>query len=1006
MVSLPSSEVSRPKRPLHYLKIALRRQRYNLMLRRAELLLRMNREEQARQLLRQWDHRLTNNMRTREVINTAFAGRPSPPGITKLRHKDFSDRLERWMKRGNLTRVLWIATQFESIGKPMPRAAGLYLEKHIVSEDGRRQLRAAANKALKDAPFSPFLVYFYAALHSKAGEYLEAGKIVQDAMSRLSETKHDTPEEEARSRRTFAALKHVWRVVDLVAREQMGWLDTSGRSAKVADGKKKSVSFKEPLLEARNVDGYLSACQTEFENAATPHARVKAIADMLRQSVRRQYSYHKAYALAEESIDQMTEELAGLTADVDPAQLDETEAVHIVNTLLSALGTYRTLRRAEGLERIKSQIEAFAAAGAPETAIWLALPELVLDDDPDWVRRSRNIRRALPVAPTKAHEVKAYFKWALWVRAFEEADRIFRKIPQGQRETVSALYYVNILQRQSRFEEALEVLQGLHVRLLCQPAKLNPLQHWNLLRRHAELQFLIDTADAFAAVPQPQDPKGVLVIAARNIDQLRKYPLVVLMEMRRRGWASVCLVEGLLPRESTGNADVDLLNGCITMECRLSPEAAKVFPQLEDFVAAPQEGRIEWMGLNLQHSLLEDARINRRAYDVDFTCPALTGTLQKLCDWTELAARATVFAHERLSKQDIRAGFTALFNSRLPDTLFRLYCDKVGDPKSFFALQTANGYENYFANFSHEISTRCVIRNVTAYNEVRSASFPRPAFFEEYYQANHHRAEEILETVEHIATAKRTSGPVRKADPEAEACEAQIHEWRAKGGKVACLFGRVVCDSAVPFDGGPVHADFKSWLLDSIEAVRGSDTLLLIKPHPHELNEEIATYLNQYFFDLLPDDLPENVIKLGHRWFDITALSRFTDLGLIYNGTVAIEMSLLNIPCIQANHFGPIDYPVKHHVPESPEHYRRMLRFEDPVAPHPEMRARAGLWLDYMSNGRFALDYRYHARPVTNKVVYPPYWIKEDLDTYLKKGDPHVSLLADRITGEAIEPTA
>ncbi|WP_371399029.1 hypothetical protein [Marinovum algicola] len=130
MVSLPSSEVSRPKRPLHYLKLTLRRHRYNLMLRRAELLLRMKRQEQARQLLRQWDHRLTNNMRTREVINTAFAGRPSPPGITKLRHKDFSDRLARWMKRGNLARVLWIATQFESIGKPMPGRRALSRKAH------------------------------------------------------------------------------------------------------------------------------------------------------------------------------------------------------------------------------------------------------------------------------------------------------------------------------------------------------------------------------------------------------------------------------------------------------------------------------------------------------------------------------------------------------------------------------------------------------------------------------------------------------------------------------------------------------------------------------------------------------------------------------------------------------------------------------------------------------------------------------------------------------------
>jgi len=93
-------------------------------------------------------------------------------------------------------------------------------------------------------------------------------------------------------------------------------------------------------------------------------------------------------------------------------------------------------------------------------------------------------------------------------------------------------------------------------------------------------------------------------------------------------------------------------------------------------------------------------------------------------------------------------------------------------------------------------------------------------------------------------------------------------------------------------------------------------------------------------------------------------------------------------------------------VPRSTEHYHQMLRFEVPVDPHPEMRARAALWLDYMSNGRFALDYRYHARPVTNKVVYPPYWVKEDLNAYLKNGDPHVSLLAARVIGKATEPTS
>lgn len=229
-------------------------------------------------------------------------------------------------------------------------------------------------------------------------------------------------------------------------------------------------------------------------------------------------------------------------------------------------------------------------------------------------------------------------------------------------------------------------------------------------------------------------------------------------------------------------------------------------------------------------------------------------------------------------------------------------------------------------------------------------------------------------------------------------------DWRAKGGKVACLFGRVVCDSAVPFDGGPVHADLKDWLRHSIEAVRGTQTLLLIKPHPHELNEQIATYLNQYFTDLLDGELPDNVIVLGHRWFDITALARFVDLGLVYNGTVAVEMALLNIPCVLCNHFGPIDYPLGHIVPQSRDHYAALLRFETEPQGAPDMRARAALWLDYMSNGRFALDYRYHERPVTNKVVYPPLWIAEDLERYFEQGDPHVLELAGRITGSHSEP--
>ena len=992
------------------LKHAIRRKGYAALLSSGELLVRLGRIEQARDLMTRSEDRLLNNRRTRNLLNTVFAGHPCSAKITEIRRKDLIDKLKRPIERRNFPRILELATEFEALNKPVPRNVGDMLASELGTTAGRQRLKEAAQKTLEKAPLSPFLIYLSSSLRAKDGEFEDASRFVRSAMDSLAAQTHDTEAQRKRAKKTFAALSNNWRVIDQIAREQMGWSassdsDAEGNKSGAKSGAKSELAFNEPLLQARDEDGYLAACLSDFNKAEGLLNRVKTIADMLRQSTRRQFTYHKAYAQANDCIDSLQSDLASLT-QTDVAALSEAKAIKVVQTLARALWVYRTLDRAADVEALKQQLLDFGRQGPDVSALWLLLPELVLEDSPVWRTHARTLRRTLPLLPEKEHQLKAYLRWALWARAFTEAGKVFFKLPRPLREGMSALYYVNILQRESRFDTALEVLSGIHTKILSQPARVNPLQHWNLMRRQGELKFLSETAEAFARVPMPSTPKGVIVVGARNLDQLRKYPLVVMMELRRQGWAVISFVEGLLPRETTGVKEIDLLNGCITIERRLSPEAVKVFPKLEGFVAAPEKGRVDWMGLNLTHSLLEDARINRRAYDVDFSCPALTGTLSRLCEWTELFGRATVFANEALGRKKISCGLASLFNSRLPDTVFRLYCDKAGDPYEFFALQTANGYENYFANFANEISTRCVIRNVTRFNEVRSASFPRPAFFESYYKTNEDKTEAVLERVEHIATAKRTTGPAEKTiDPEAAACEARIHAWREKGGKVACLFGRVVCDSAVPFDGGPVHDDFKKWLWSSIDAVRGSDTMLLIKPHPHEMNEQIATYLNQYFFDLLPEDLPDNVVLLGHRWFDITALGRFTDLGLIYNGTVAVEMALLNIPCIQANHFGPIDYPLGHYAPKSPEHYRAMLRFDEPVLPDPEMRPRAAMWLDYMSNGRFALDYRYHARPVTNKVVYPPYWVKDDLEMYFTKGDPHVVTLAGRVIGTHSEPT-
>ena len=71
-----------------------------------------------------------------------------------------------------------------------------------------------------------------------------------------------------------------------------------------------------------------------------------------------------------------------------------------------------------------------------------------------------------------------------------------------------------------------------------------------------------------------------------------------------------------------------------------------------------------------------------------------------------------------------------------------------------------------------------------------------------------------------------------------------------------------------------------------------------------------------------------------------------------------------------------------------------MLKGEVELECDNELRYKSALWLFYMGSSLFTTDYRYHSRPVTNKVLYPPYWFNKDVNRYLTKGDQNVRKLA------------
>ena len=403
----------------------------------------------------------------------------------------------------------------------------------------------------------------------------------------------------------------------------------------------------------------------------------------------------------------------------------------------------------------------------------------------------------------------------------------------------------------------------------------------------------------------------MIVIAPRNLHQLTRYPLVVLLEMKRQGWAVVPLFEGLLPKEETGDLGLDLLNGCLTLNRRVHPAVKDRFAPVGSFEWDSGTGRLEIDGLDLSHAVWEDSAINRRRYSIDYQCPALRSYASGLAEQTRLVAMAIDHLRRHAAQYDLRVGLMSLFNHRLPDALFRFYCEKFGSPESFFYLHASNGYENYFKNFSTPVSSRFVLRNMTASPTARSASFPLPENFESYYQARRHTAGALLEKFEDVTKVKRSTAGNRGVPAEALEVDRRIAAWRASGRHVACAFGKVPFDSGVPFDGGPVHANMKDWLNDCIRAARGSDTLLLIKPHPHEMNNKIAAFPTQYFHELIEEDGGENLVMLGHNWFDLHDMKSRIDLGLIYNGTAAIELGSTRSPLHSRQPFCPGGLPYR-----------------------------------------------------------------------------------------------
>jgi hypothetical protein len=904
---------------------------------------------------------------------------------------------------GSLEDILHTLVEYESARKTAPHKYGIYLEPYLTDDIKLKLLGKSAENLLLKYPDSVMLLYFRTVALAKHDKLSEANTLISRAIvdSRIHKDEFDTF---ISTKRTIALLK-IWRILDQIAREKMKWADGDNIASTNYNeyefltlynpfnnnefDVQLSLFFAESALQGKNIDAYLATCKIAYKKANKISEKLKVIFAIRRQGLRRLANYHQPYNLAKDLFIELRDDFKEYISF-------EKKPEKTVPLLRTIMNVSRALGFQEDFDSAKKELIKISLSQNGKSVKWLSAFALVEADPIENYEISKKIINSTTDSPKSMSDIQHYLSWANLTQEYQKGYNFFSKQPMKVKRHKVALVYVKILQRLGKFQEATKISKEVHAAMLARPHQLCPFTSWSLVKRAGELSFLEQTKKIYSLVPQPKEPKGVIFITARSIDQLRKTPLVVLMEFKRMGWAVIPLTQGLLPIEKTGIKEVDLFIGCQTADRDLSKEKLQYFDKIEDFKFMPEEGSLKWQEIDMSHIIWEEAAINRRAYNVDYTCPALQSYLSSVVKWTYQSATILKNAQKYMEKIDMRAGLLIQFNSRLPDSVYRFYCETKGDPEKLFCLHSANGYQNYFSNFSTNISSKGIMRNMTRHPETRSGSFPVPKEFKKFYRENQDKAKHMYEMVQNVTKVKRSTSGETELPQDAKLALLQIEEWKKNGGKVACAFGKVVYDSAVPYDGGPAHKNMKDWLNHTIDSVKDSNTLLLIKPHPHELNQEISTFGNELFFDLIETELNKNVIYLGHKWFDIFMLKEFVDIGLIYNGTTSIELGILEIPSVLCSYFAPIDYPIGQAIPKNRTEYKKLVRFEKKIQVAPGLKYRASAWLYYMSGDYITLDYRYVSRPITNKVVYPPYWFKEDITKYLSKGDENVSKLAHR----------
>ena len=519
-------------------------------------------------------------------------------------------------------------------------------------------------------------------------------------------------------------------------------------------------------------------------------------------------------------------------------------------------------------------------------------------------------------------------------------------------------------------------------------------------REGSELSFLQESNRQLEVCESPANPKGVIVVLCPSYGDLVHIPLLALAEAKKLGYAVVSLFPGVLRFGPTNIPQIDSIHAQVgqgELTTRWNVLRGRSANRLLNKWQIDLEHKTAVCeGIDLFQGIHEALCCEFRRYSIDYSHPLIKMRADRRIFEMDLMV-SSILELKRISQQlNLPIRLLAARHHMSGEYAARFITQKHALEADIGFLASQSGYDNYYSNFREELSNTIAVQDLTRHPiQSRSASVSQE-LFEKWYAEKWEGCHSEQQTLDVVCQNRLRRENAARGKP-AQLLK-RLSTIKAQGRSVVALFGKVLFDLGVPYDGGPAHRDMRDWFDHCCElAKENQDIILLVKPHPHEVRNEIALFPSEMLRDWLPRELPENIIYLEHDLLNVYEMSGILDLAVVWNSTVSLELGILGVPCVVCSWYGAIDYPVGHFVPRGRSDFANLVRKAKKLKPRTDIRSRCMALIEYLRSEEVATPYRYTVREVTNKRARRQGWLREDLARYQREGDKYVALLAKRI---------